>query len=164
MEKWQSLIIVLDEMQALYQRLLELGGEKRNLLIQARPGDLDALNRLEESLVIEGSELENRRAKATADIVTTHGLSNIRPSLTELMDLADAETAERLRIFCRNFGVTLNELARLNSINAKLTEKALAFVNYNLNLLTRSQAENTYAPVGTAQISRVRAALLDRKV
>lgn len=163
-EMWQSLVEVLDEMQALYQRLLELGEEKRNLLIQARPGELEALNRLEESLVIQGSELENRRAKATAVIVTTCGLSNARPTLTELTTVADQETAARLRGISDDFGATLKELARVNSINSKLTEKALTFVNYNLNLLTRSQAENTYAPLGTAPMSRAASALLDRKV
>lgn len=163
-EMWQSLIEVLDEMQALYQRLLELSGEKRHQLVQGKPGELEAINRLEESLVIQGSELENRRAKATAVIVTTCGLSNARPTLTELTAVAEPEAAERLRIFSRDFGATLKDLASLNSINAKLTEKALSFVNYNLNLLTRSQAENTYAPVGTAPMSRAASALLDRKV
>ena len=163
-EMWQSLIEVLDEMQALYQRLLELSGEKKDLLIQARPGELEALNRLEESLVIEGSELEHRRAKATAVIVTTCGLSNTSPTLSELTAVAEPAAAERLNVFSRDFGATLKDLARLNSVNAKLTEKALGFVNYNLNLLTRSQAENTYAPVGTAPMSRATSALLDRKV
>ncbi len=163
-EMWQSLIEVLDEMQALYQRLLELGGEKRRQLVQGKPGELEAINRLEESLVIQGNELEHRRAKATAVIVTTCGLSNNRPTLTELMDLADQDTAERIRTFNTDFSLTLKELSSLNLINARLTEKALAFVNYNLNLLTRSQAENTYAPVGTAPISRAASALLDRRV
>ena len=163
-EMWQSLIEVLDEMQALYQRLLELSGEKRHQLVQGKPGELEAINRLEESLVIQGNELEHRRAKATAVIVTTCGLSNARPTLSELTAVAEPAAAERLHVFSRDFGATLKELARLNSVNAKLTEKALSFVNYNLNLLTRSQAENTYAPVGIAPMSRASSALLDRKV
>lgn len=163
-EMWQSLIDVLTEMQALYRRLLELGEAKRSLLVQAKPGELDEINQLEEALVIEGSELEIRRAKSTAVIVTTHRLSNARPTLTELMELADPESAERLRLISSDFGATLKTLSQLNAINAKLTEKALAFVNYNVNLLTRSQADNTYAPLGGAPISRATAALLDRKV
>lgn len=164
-EMWQSLMDVLDEMLALYQRLLELGEEKRTRLVQARPVELEAINRLEESLIIQGSELENRRARSTAVIVTSCGLSNAATTLSELAAAAEPETAERLREFSRELGGILKELARINAINGNLTEQALAFVNYNLNLLTRSQAESTYAPAGSsAQVSRSMTALLDRRV
>ena len=163
-EMWRSLVDVLEEMQALYQRLLELGEAKRDLLVRAKPEALDEVNRQEEALVIQGSELENRRAQATAVILTAHGLSGRQPNLSELIPLADGDTAERLSVFVREFGTLLKDLSRINAMNAKLTEQALAFVNYNLNLLTRRPAENTYAPVGRAFVPGTMSALLDRKV
>ncbi len=163
-QMWQSLVDVLEEMLGLYRRLLELGEEKRTLLVQAKPGELEAINRLEESLVIKGSEMENRRAKATAVILTTLGLSQDRATLNDLITLAEPDAADRLGSASRDIGAVLRELGRINMINAKLTEQALAFVNYNLNLLTRSQAESTYAPAGAASVQRTTAALLDRKV
>jgi flagellar biosynthesis/type III secretory pathway chaperone len=163
-DMWQSLMDVLDEMLAVYRSLLELGEEKRGLLVQAKAGALEELNRLEEALVIKGSELENRRARATAVIITTHGLSNVRPTLTGLMPLAEPAAAERLQIFSRDFGLVLKEISCINAINTKLIAQALAFVNYNLNLLTRSQAESTYAPAGAVFFQRPSSALLDRKV
>lgn len=163
-EMWRSLVDVLDEMQALYQRLRELGEAKRDLLVRAKPEALDEVNRQEEALVIQGSELENRRAQATAVILTAHGLSGRQTNLSELIPLADGDTAERLDAFIREFGTLLKDLSRINATNAKLTEQALAFVNFNLNLLTRRPAENTYAPVGRGPVPGTMSALLDRKV
>jgi flagellar biosynthesis/type III secretory pathway chaperone len=161
---WQSLVDVLDEMLLIYRQLLELGEEKRGHLVQAKPGELEATNRQEASLVIQGNQLENRRAQATAVIVTALGLSNAAPTLSELATLAEADAADRLRDFGRDFGDILKDLTRTNAINAKLTEQALAFVNYNLNLLSRCQVDNIYAPTGNASAKRTGSALLDRKV
>ena len=103
-DMWQSLVDVLDEMLLVYRQLLELGEEKRGHLVQAKPGELEVTNRQEASLVIQGNQLENRRAEATAVIVTALGLSNAQPTLSELATLAEPDAADRLRDFGRNFG------------------------------------------------------------
>ena len=114
--------------------------------------------------LLQGKELEHRRAKATAGLVTACGLANAAPTLDELADAAEPDDAEQLLTLKTAFAAVLKELTRLNAVNAKLTEQALAFVNYNLNLLTRRQAEPTYAPVGAAFKESALSALLDRKV
>lgn len=165
-EVWRELIEALEETLALYRHMLELSESKKNVLVRGKPAELEAINREEEALLIKGSELEHRRAKATAFLVTAWDLTNTNPSLDELAELAMPDDGERLRTLKQEFAATLKELSRLNAVNAKLTEQALAFVNYNLNLLTRRQAEPTYAPTGAAALreSTISSALLDRKV
>ena len=164
-DMWQPLLQSMDETMALYRRMLEISEQKKNVLVQGKPGGLEAVNRLEEAMILQGNELEHRRAKATADIVNALGLSDTRPSLNDLAAVAEPEVAERLQTLRREFGSVLRELSRRNEVNAKLTEQALAFVNFNMNLLTRRQVENTYAPAGATVIPKTMpAALLDRKV
>ena len=165
-EAWRELIEALEETLALYRHMLELSETKKNVLVRGKPAELEAINREEESLLITGSELEHRRAKATAVLVTAWDLANDKPSLDELAELAMPDDGERLQALKQEFTATLKERSRLNAVNAKLTEQALAFVNYTLNLLTRRQAEPTYAPAGAAAFkgSAMSAALLDRKV
>ena len=163
-ELWRELIAALTETLALYRHMLELSENKKNVLVRGKPVELEAINREEESLLLQGKELEHRRAKATAGLVTACGLANAAPTLDELADAAEPDDAEQLLTLKTAFAAVLKELTRLNAVNAKLTEQALAFVNYNLNLLTRRQAEPTYAPVGAAFKESALSALLDRKV
>ena len=162
---WGELRTVLAESVTLYKDLLLLGEEKRQALIGANTAELDAITRREEMRILEGTRLEERRAKATAALATHHKLADKKPTLLMLADVADPDTAERLRVLGAELDMAVKRLVRLNDTNAALIHQALHFVQYNLNLLTRSQAETTYVPTGGRKASGGAAAMiLDRKV
>ena len=162
---WGELLTVLAESVTLYKDLLLLGEEKRQALIGADTAMLDAITRREELRILEGTRLEERRAKATAAIATHHKLADRKPTLLMLADAADPDTAEQIRSLGAELDTAVKQLVRLNDTNAALIHQALHFVQYNLNLLTRSQAETTYMPTGGRKASGGAAAMiLDRKV
>lgn len=162
---WGELRTVLAESVTLYKDLLLLGEEKRQALIGADTAMLDAITRREELRILEGTRLEERRAKATAAIATHHKLADRKPTLLMLADAADPDTAEQIRSLGAELDTAVKQLVRLNDTNAALIHQALHFVQYNLNLLTRSQAETTYVPTGGRKASGGAAAMiLDRKV
>ena len=162
---WGELLTVLAESVTLYKDLLLLGEEKRQALIGADTAMLDAITRREELRILEGTRLEERRAKATAAIATHHKLADRKPTLLMLADAADPDTAEQIRSLGAELDTAVKQLVRLNDTNAALIHQALHFVQYNLNLLTRSQAETTYVPTGGRKASGGSAAMiLDRKV
>ena len=162
---WGELLTVLAESVTLYKDLLLLGEEKRQALIGANTAELDAITRREEMRILEGTRLEERRAKATAAIATHHKLADRKPSLLMLADAADPDTAEQIRSLGAELDTAVKQLVRLNDTNAALIHQALHFVQYNLNLLTRSQAETTYVPSGNRKSAGSAAAMiLDRKV
>ena len=162
---WGELLTVLAESVTLYKDLLLLGEEKRQALIGADTAMLDAITRREELRILEGTRLEERRAKATAAIATHHKLADRKPTLLMLADAADPDTAEQIRSLGADLDTAVKQLVRLNDTNAALIHQALHFVQYNLNLLTRSQAETTYVPTGGRKATGGSAAMiLDRKV
>ena len=162
---WGELLTVLAESVTLYKDLLLLGEEKRQALIGADTAMLDAITRREELRILEGTRLEERRAKATAAIATHHKLADRKPTLLMLADAADPDTAEQIRSLGAELDTAVKQLVRLNDTNAALIHQALHFVQYNLNLLTRSQAETTYVPTGGRKATGGAAAMiLDRKV
>ena len=162
---WGELRTVLAESVTLYKDLLLLGEEKRQALIGANTAELDAITRREEMRILEGTRLEERRAKATAALATHHKLADRKPTLLMLADAADPDTAEQIRALGAELDAAVKQLVRLNDTNAALIHQALHFVQYNLNLLTRSQAETTYVPTGGRKASGGSAAMiLDRKV
>ena len=64
-----------------------LGEEKRQALIGANTAELDAITRREEMRILEGTRLEERRAKATAALATHHKLADKKPTLLMLVIL-----------------------------------------------------------------------------
>ncbi len=162
---WGELLTVLAESVTLYQDLLLLGEEKRQALVGADTAELDAITRREELRILDGTRLEERRAKATAALATRYHMADKKPTLLMLADAADPDTAERIRTLGAELDIVVKRLVRLNDTNAALIHQALHFVQYNLNLLTRSQAETTYVPTGNRKNSGGSAAMiLDRKV
>ena len=162
---WGELLTVLAESVTLYKDLLLLGEEKRQALIGADTAMLDAITRREELRILEGTRLEERRAKATAAIATHHKLADRKPTLLMLADAADPDTAEQIRSLGAELDTAVKQLVRLNDTNAALIHQALHFVQYNLNLLTRRQEENNYVPTGGRKASGGAAAIiLDRKI
>ena len=162
---WGELLTVLAESVTLYKDLLLLGDEKRQALIGADTAELDAITRREELRILEGTRLEERRAKATAAIATHHKLADRKPTLLMLADAADPDTAEQIRALGAELDTAVKKLVRLNDTNAALIHQALHFVQYNLNLLTRSQAETTYVPTGGRKANGgASSVILDRKV
>ena len=162
---WGELRTVLAESVTLYKDLLLLGEEKRQALIGANTAELDAITRREEMRILEGTRLEERRAKATAALATQYNMADKKPTLLMLADAADPDTAEKIRTVGAELDTAVKQLVRLNDTNAALIHQALHFVQYNLNLLTRSQAETTYVPTGGRKATGGSAAMiLDRKV
>lgn len=164
-EEWGELLTVLAESVQLYQDLLLLGEEKRQALVAANTAELEAITRREELKILEGTKLEERRAKATAALATRYKLTGAQPTLLMLADKADANTAEKIQLLGAELDVVAKRLMRLNDTNAALIHQALHFVQYNLNLLTRSQAEPMYMPTGNRKAANgTTAMILDRKV
>lgn len=165
-EKWGALLTVLHESVTLYKGLLLLGEEKRQALVGAKSAELDAVTRREELIILEGSRLEERRAKVTAAIATRYNLSGKSPALSELAAVAEPEMAQQLLESKAELDEAVQRLLRLNETNGALTRQALHFVNYNLNLLTQSMAETTYGATGSraSEGKRIPSVILDRKV
>ena len=162
---WGEVLTILAESVTLYQDLLLLGEEKRQALVGADTAELDAITRREELRILDGTRLEERRAKATAALATRYQMTDKKPTLLMLADVADPDTAERIRTLGAELDKAVKRLVRLNETNAALIHQALHFVQYNLNLLTRSQAETTYVPTGNRKNAGGTAAMiLDRKV
>lgn len=164
-EQWEALIAILSDTVSLYKGLAKIGEEKRRALIEADTAGLDAVTRREELIILEGARLEERRAKATAVLANTNLFSHRRPTLSELKNVAEPEVAEQLGTLSNELEAAVQSVVRINETNTRLIRQALHFVNYNLNLLTGSQAESTYRPTGGKVTNGSRSAvILDRKI
>jgi flagellar biosynthesis/type III secretory pathway chaperone len=161
---WDKLIALLTEMVDLYQAILELSRQKRELLIAVKPQDLEAVTKQEELLILQVGKLESARSRLTKDIAAAAGRPSAALTLAELKELAGPEDAERLEDIAADLDRIMQELAPINQLNTELIQRALGFINYNLNLLTQSAASPTYAADGRNPQENHQRKLVDRKI
>lgn len=161
---WDKLIALLTEMVGLYQAILGLSRQKRELLIAVKPQDLETVTKQEELLILQVGKLESARSRLTQEIAVASGRTSVALTLAELKELAGPLEAERLEAIAADLDRIMQELAPVNQLNAELIQRALGFINYNLNLLTQSSAGPTYAPGGRSTQENRQRKLVDRKV
>ncbi|HWR06976.1 flagellar protein FlgN [Sporomusa sp.] len=146
---WDKLIILLNQTLELYQALLQLSRKKRDILVEAKPQELDLLTNQEEVLIIEAGKLETKRLTLTREIATAVGSATSGVvAWSAMIDWADSDTADKLKKLSEEFEQVTGELAKINEINTKLIEQSLDFIKYNINILSQSVVGPTYAPKG----------------
>lgn len=161
---WQELLEVLVDMLSAYQKMLELGREKRQALVAAKVADIESITKKEESLIIYVTRAEKVSKAAVMKIADHYNLPPEEIGLSKIRQFADKDTAGRLEAFERDFNKILAEIEPINKTNTELIQQALSLVNYNINLLTQNVADVNYAPQGQQGQSSQSRAIFDRKV
>lgn len=147
-ENWEKLVAVLVNTVELYKAILQLSREKREILVAAKPQDLDSVTKQEELLILQAGRLEAFRGALLNEIAALHGIAPQDLTLNKIRGLAEPAVAERLEQISADFDQIMAELAPVNALNAELIQRALRFINYNLNLITKSTTSPTYASQG----------------
>ncbi|XER08374.1 hypothetical protein SRRS_39890 [Sporomusa rhizae] len=161
---WEKLVILLNHTLQIYQALLQLSRKKREILVEAKPQELELLTKQEERFIIEAGKLEKLRLSTIQELAAALGIAPERAVLSELVEHADSDTAAELKKIGQQFSGLAGELTQLNELNEKLIQQSLEFVNYNINVLSQATAESTYAPKGQPETTRPGRSLLDTKV
>ena len=160
---WDTLIAILAEMVKLYEALLQLSRLKRDILVSGKPQELETLTKQEEFLIFQIGKLEGQRQRTAKEIAGMYGVQGDSITLEQMRQLADPRTAESLAALNANLEKIVSEITPLNQINSDLIRKALDFINFNINLLTQSNAEPTYTTKGQNNQAAKPRALFDLK-
>lgn len=161
---WDKLVILLNQILQIYQALLQLSRKKREILVAANPQELEQLTKQEEMLIIEAGKLETLRVSLTRELATALGMTPDDTALAVLLERADSQTANKLKTISQTFAEVTDELVMLNELNEKLIRQSLNYINYNINILSHSTAEPTYAAKGQVESARLSRSILDAKV
>lgn len=164
MANWDKLVAVLDQTVELYQAILDISRRKREILIAVKPQELEALTKQEEALILQVGKLEATRGKLAGELAAASGVSADGLTLAAMQQLAGPAVADRLGKIAGELARIMEELAPVNQLNAELIQRALGYINYNINLLTRSTAGPTYAPRGKGNNEAQIRKLVDRKI
>ena len=162
-EKWEELLDVLHKMLNIYRIILTLSQQKKEVMVAVNIQELEKVTQQEEIFMIQIGKLEKQREKIVSEIMAGHGMTGGQISLEQLHKVATTDIVEQLEIFKKEIGIVMDEIVPLNELNMKLIKQALGFIDYNINILSQTVAENTYAPKGQAG-GKARRTVFDARV
>lgn len=69
-------------------------------------------------------------------------------TLRDLQEIADDETADKIAAYLTEMNVVMKKMQQLNTLNTQLIEQSLGYIQYNINVLSRTAVGPSYAPEG----------------
>ena len=155
MEKWaQSLIQVLEDEQGIIQKLLEIAGRKKDIVIQKDTAGLDGCLNTERPLLMQMDNLEKRRC----DILRDAGMEGM--SLRAAADKADAEGRKAMTELLESMRDNFSRLKRENDRNTQLVKEQMRYFN-----MLEGAMRSCYGVCGEKEtMSAGRNGLMDKKV
>lgn len=166
-EVWNELTTLFKQIAELYSEILALSKEKQQVLIAAQPDALETVIAQEEALLLRVQETEARRGELLQKMAEISGRKRDDLTLSVLAALAQPPQQAELKEIQERLERVIGELKEVNALNARLAEKALFFVNCNINLLTQNVADANYGPQhAQAQPANgpIKRLIIDRKV
>ena len=136
----EDLIDTLQQERSLYETLLDLSGNKTQVIVK---GDLQELSRItdaEQGIVSKLATLDKKRSTAMKDIaiVLNKDVDHLR--LTDLVQMLDKRPDEQRRLAEERdkLKAVADNVKRINGQNAELLNSSLEMVQFEMNILQTS--------------------------
>lgn len=163
-DRWEALLAVLSRILSIYQAILSLSHEKKQILVAAKAQDLEKVTKQEEILILQAGKLEEIRRKLVNELMVAHGITRGGRSLLKLQTITTPAVAQELENFGKQMGQIMAEIAPINKLNTELINQALGFINYNINIsFPNCEWRHTYAIQGQAN-EQTKRTVFDAKV
>ncbi|CAN7158327.1 flagellar protein FlgN [Paenibacillus sp. LjRoot56] len=133
----EALLETMNKLRDLHVALFDLAVEKTPILVRNAVDELNAIVNKEGKLLRGIAELERERIQRINEYLLARGY-NPNPKIT-ISDLVKvifkADDKLALAESQKNLVATLAKLKERNSLNQKLVEQSLAFIDYSLDLV-----------------------------
>ncbi|MFD2615552.1 flagellar protein FlgN [Paenibacillus gansuensis] len=162
----QGITEAMEALNALYMEMLELGGQKRQLIVH---NDVDGLTKVmsaENRLMKRSAELEKQRLDAVGGYLQEKKLR--LPASITMMELTrvvfNLEEKERLHRLHAELSETIGNLKEVNESNQHLIKQSLDFIELSIDLLTGAPVDQmTYTKPNQTTIEGGRYSYFDHK-
>ena len=154
---WNTFAATLKELHRQYEKIRDLQGKKRRVLVALDMAALEKLTAEEEFLANAVQELETRRLTQLAQIAKdTPGVS-AETDMEELALLAPTDAVHRSVLAAsRKLSLIVKETKELSEANSLLIEGALIAVNRQLGRIGGAVVDPVYGSSGTEQVRHLK--------
>ena len=150
---WQELAAILNELNKIYQQLIETGRRKRDILVAIDMKALEGLLEEEKQLTQKISLLEQKRQKALIHLAVENRSIKQDTQMAEVLELAPKGLQPVLRQLIQALTVSTTEVCELRDNNNILIRAAMNAASYHLNRIGGARVESGYGHSGSEVVS-----------
>ena len=150
---WQELAATLNELNKIYQQLIETGRRKRDILVAIDMKALEGLLEEEKQLTQKISLLEQKRQKALIHLAVENRSIKQDTQMAEVLELAPKELQPVLRQLIQALTASTTEVCELRDNNNILIRAAMNAASYHLNRIGGARVESGYGHSGSEVVS-----------
>jgi len=131
----EKLIMALDKDCEIYEEILRLGEEKKQIIIAGDIEKLEETTKREHALIASLMKLEEIRDKIISEIIKNTSLSTVTV-LDDVLAVLSSENQEKLVAMKRRLGNLMQDVKDVNESNGELIKQSLDLIEFNVNLVS----------------------------
>ena len=145
----RTLTEVLNQENEIYEALSKISSNKTDLIVGGKVNDLESIVKLEQSLVIKISKLEDEREKIVVKLSNLLGKNPEEVTISEIAAQLGKNESAKLKACQEKMLKNINNLKNANEINAKLIKNSLEYIDFSINMMTSiDSVTNSYSSSG----------------
>lgn len=160
----EQLILTLEKEEEIYNEVLELAKEKKQVIIDNDINRLEEITKREKGLIITLGKIDNIRIKIVNEILKENNIDSVE-NITELSKFLDQEAKLKITRLKNKLSHLIDNVKTINHTNNDLVKQQLDYINFNVDLLTKLDMNSSnYNQKASDKTKRGRKNLFDAKV
>lgn len=142
----QEVVQIMNQMTELHEYLLDVGEQKRSVLIHNDVGTLTKLINKESKLIKQITELDQQRISMVHSFLQEKGVTpQANFTVSKLITIVfKSEEKKQLTDAQVRLCSVIDKLKAQNELNRQLIEQSLAYINYTIDSLIGPEEETVY--------------------
>ncbi len=140
---------ILNQENEIYDTLSKISNNKTNLIIEGKVNELENIVKIEQTLVIKISKLEDQREKIVGKLCAELGQKPEDVTISGLAEQLSKKEAAELKACQEKMVKNIEELKNTNELNSKLIKNSLEYIDFSINMMTSIDTfTNSYGSSG----------------
>ncbi len=145
----KQLADVLNRENEIYKTIYEISNNKTDLIVGGKVNEIENITKIEQSLIIKISKLEDEREKIICKLCDLFGEKSNELTISTLIGKIEKDDADELKVCQDKIVGTINNLKKTNDLNEKLIKNSLEYIDFSINMMTSiDTVNNSYGSSG----------------
>lgn len=146
---WNELSMLLKAQNTLCRQLIALGRQQKECMLQGLSQQLREVMKTQEGTFRKFVQIETKKQRLLQEQSKSSGLDfDEERTLAEMISVAPKREQEEMKAHSQQFIQSMQELKNINQHNRTLLDNEVQFIDFNINIMTQTTADDIYAPQG----------------